>query len=109
MTDFEKLSKSDGFAEEAVSPYLVEPPVQRWRLKVGADGRVLIPAAARALMAISEDGIVNARVVDGQLQLTSTAVGIRRAQAIAAKYRKGTGSMVDALIAERREAAKQGD
>lgn len=60
-------------------------------------------------MELSKDGVVNARVVEGQLQLTSTAVGIKRAQAIAAKYRKGTGSMVDALIADRREAAKRGD
>lgn len=103
------MAVQGGFAEEVQSPYLAASPPQRWRLKIGADGRVVIPAAARALMELSKDGVVNARVVDGQLQLTSTVVGIRRAQTMAASYRKGTGSMVDALIAKRREAAKRGD
>ncbi len=103
------MADQEGFAEEAQTPFLAASSPQRWRLKIGTDGRVVIPAAARALMELSKDGVVNARVVEGQLQLTSTAVGIKRAQAIAAKYRKGTGSMVDALIADRREAAKRGD
>jgi bifunctional DNA-binding transcriptional regulator/antitoxin component of YhaV-PrlF toxin-antitoxin module len=111
MAKSKKMAETDapGFGEEAVSPYVAGAPAQTWRLKIGADGRLVIPAAARAAMELSDDGVVTARLVDGQLQLTSTFVGIRRAQALAKKYRKGSGSMVARLIAERREAASRGD
>jgi bifunctional DNA-binding transcriptional regulator/antitoxin component of YhaV-PrlF toxin-antitoxin module len=111
MVKSEKLvnTAASGFNEEAATPIVADAPAQRWRLKVGSDGRLVIPAAARAAMELGDAGVVNATLVDGQLQLTSPLVGIRRAQAFAKKHRKGSGSLVDELIAERREAAKRGD
>jgi bifunctional DNA-binding transcriptional regulator/antitoxin component of YhaV-PrlF toxin-antitoxin module len=109
MAKFDKLAENSGFGEEASPPYVADAPPQRWRLKVGSDGRLVIPAAARAAMELGQDGVLNATLEDGQLRLTSISVAIKRAQAFAKKHRKGSGSLVDALIAERREAAKRGD
>jgi bifunctional DNA-binding transcriptional regulator/antitoxin component of YhaV-PrlF toxin-antitoxin module len=109
MAKYHKMADNDGFGDEASPPYVADAPPQRWRLKVGSDGRLVIPAAARAAMELGQDGVVNATLEDGQLRLTSIPIAIKRAQAFAKKHRKGSGSLVDALIAERREAAKRGD
>ena len=103
------MAKDPGFAEGQAKYHA--PPVreQRWKLKIGADGRVVIPAAARALMMLDEDGMVTAYVEDGELRMISSQAAICRIQKIAAKYRREGHSVVDELIAERREAAAKGD
>jgi bifunctional DNA-binding transcriptional regulator/antitoxin component of YhaV-PrlF toxin-antitoxin module len=80
-----------------------------WRLKVGKDGRVVIPAIARAQMQLGPEGTVIARMVDGELRLTSPNVSLRRLQDIAMKYKKPEDSVVDEFIAERRAEAAQQD
>ncbi|NJM30430.1 MAG: AbrB/MazE/SpoVT family DNA-binding domain-containing protein [Rhizobiales bacterium] len=99
-----------GFDEEPSRFKLELPkPEEKWRLTVGKDGRVVIPAAARARMELGTDGLVIARIVDGELRLMSPLAGMRRAQEIAMKYKVPGQSVVDELIAERRAAAAKGD
>ena len=98
-----------GFAEDQAKYHSAPALPQRWVLKVGPDGRFVIPAAARALMDIPADGTVSAFIVDGELRIVSQRTAIRRAQAFIKAHRKGTGSMADELIAERRAAAERGD
>ncbi|MFN0192051.1 MAG: AbrB/MazE/SpoVT family DNA-binding domain-containing protein [Aestuariivirga sp.] len=100
-----------GFAEEPTRFKLDVPkPEQKWRLTVGKDGRVVIPAAAREQMALGTSGVVVARIVDGELRLMSPLAGMRRIQTISAKYKKPGESVVDEFIAERRaEAAREND
>jgi bifunctional DNA-binding transcriptional regulator/antitoxin component of YhaV-PrlF toxin-antitoxin module len=102
-------AKPGGFAEgqgAAPAPTMDEKP--RWTLYIGANGRVVIPAAARAAMQLGELGKVTAVLEDGELRLISPLVAIARLQELVKKLDKGTGSIADELIAERRaEALKE--
>lgn len=106
-------SETQGFSE-GQPRYGAAPPAKdhRWKLTIAADGRVVIPAAARAAMELDEFGTVTAVLRDGVLTLVSPHNAIRQIQAMVQKHREKhglTGSVVDELIAERREAAARGD
>ncbi len=69
------------------------------------EGRVLIPAELRRSLALKPDEPLNVYVVDGELRIVSRLQGIRRAQAIVAKYKKPGESVVDDFIRSRRDEA----
>ena len=100
-----KSSDQQGFAEGQANYQAAPELPQRWTLKVAPDGRFVIPAAARAMMDIGEEGKVTAYVEDGILKLVSPRVAIRLIQEMLKPYRSETGSIVDEFIAERREEA----
>ncbi len=77
------------------------------RLNVGADGRLLIPASLRAAMMLDDMGTVTAWVVDGELHVITPACAVEQLQNLVARADKGTGSVVDELIKERRTEAVQ--
>jgi bifunctional DNA-binding transcriptional regulator/antitoxin component of YhaV-PrlF toxin-antitoxin module len=107
-----KSPDQQGFAEGQANYEPASELPQRWKLKVAADGRFVIPAAARAAMELDEDGAVTAYLQDGELRLVSRRTAIRQVQAMVKEHRENhglTGSVVDELIAERREAAARGD
>jgi bifunctional DNA-binding transcriptional regulator/antitoxin component of YhaV-PrlF toxin-antitoxin module len=75
-------------------------------LTVGADGRVVIPAAMRRAMRLDDEGRVTALLdEDGVLTLISLDAAITKAQRYAMMLDRGEGSVVDELIAERRAEA----
>jgi AbrB family looped-hinge helix DNA binding protein len=74
----------------------------RARARIGAGGRLVIPAEIRRALGLKDGESVVLRVEDGELRVWSVREGIRRAQAIASKYIRPGESMVDELIAERR-------
>jgi AbrB family looped-hinge helix DNA binding protein len=77
-------------------------------VRVSDGGRVVIPADLRAKHGIAVGDTLVWREEGDQLVLSTRMAGIRRAQAIVAKYIKpGSPSMVDELIRERREAASR--
>lgn len=80
------------------------PPM---RLPVGRDGRLAIPADMRTAMLLDDDDAVTAEVVDGELRVLSAKAAVRHVQALARKLDKGHGSVVDELIADRREEARR--
>ena len=101
-----------GFSEGHTKYDPSSPKDQRWKLTIAADGRFVIPAAARAAMELDEYGTVTAVLRDGVLTLVSPSTAIRQIQAMVKEHREKhglTGSVVDELIAERREAAARGD
>jgi bifunctional DNA-binding transcriptional regulator/antitoxin component of YhaV-PrlF toxin-antitoxin module len=101
-------SETQGFAEGQARYYAAPELPQRWRLKVAADGRFVIPAAARAAMEIGEEGKVTAILQDGELHIVSPRVAIRKIQEMLKPYRSEKGSIVDEFIAEKRaEAARE--
>jgi bifunctional DNA-binding transcriptional regulator/antitoxin component of YhaV-PrlF toxin-antitoxin module len=111
-----KSPDQPGFAEGQAkyqAKYQATPELpQRWTLKVAPDGRFVIPAAARAAMELDDSGTVTAVLRDGVLTLVSPHTAIRQIQAMVKEHREKhglTGSVVDELIAERREAAARGD
>jgi AbrB family looped-hinge helix DNA binding protein len=77
------------------------------RTRVNANGRVVIPASYREALGIKAGDEVILRMEDGELRITTMKRRIERAQRLVRKYVKPGVSLVDELIAERREAAKR--
>ena len=77
------------------------------RMRVNANGRVVIPASYREALGIKAGDEVILRMEDGELRITTMKRRIERAQRLVRKYVKPGVSLVDELIAERREAAKR--
>ena len=77
------------------------------RIKLGPDGRVVIPAAFREALGLKEGEVLIASIEDGELHLFTIPAAIRRAQAIVRKYVPEGVSLVDELIAYRRREAEE--
>jgi AbrB family looped-hinge helix DNA binding protein len=79
---------------------------QETRLRINENGRVVIPAAFRKALGIEVGDEVVLRIQDDELRITTQQHSIQRAQRRAKKYLNPGTSMVDDLLAERREAAR---
>lgn len=77
------------------------------RMRVNANGRVVIPAPYREALGIKAGDEVILRMEDDELRITTMKRRIERAQRLVRKYVKPGVSLVDELIAERREAANR--
>lgn len=79
------------------------------RLKIDSAGRVVIPAEMRAAMIVKPGDTVTAEVVDGEFRIVSPGVALKRVQAFARAWKADNPgvSVVDELIAERREEARR--
>jgi len=75
--------------------------------RVNENGRVVIPASYRKALGIKAGDEVILRMEDDELRITTMKRRIERAQRLVRKYVKPGTSLVDELIAERREAAKR--
>ncbi|MBZ5657637.1 MAG: AbrB/MazE/SpoVT family DNA-binding domain-containing protein [Acidobacteriia bacterium] len=76
-------------------------------MRVNANGRVVIPAPYREALGIKAGDEVILRMEDDELRITTMKRRIERAQRLVRKYVKPGVSLVDELIAERREAANR--
>lgn len=79
----------------------------RIKIKVPANGRVVIPAEFREALGIPEGGDLIFRWEDDELRIATMQRNIERAQRHARQYIKPGVPLVDEFIAERREAAKR--
>jgi AbrB family looped-hinge helix DNA binding protein len=82
------------------------------KVRLGPDGRVVIPVAFREALNLREGDVVIASVDEGEVRLSTMDAVARRVQAMVRKFIPEGVSLVDELIAERRaEAAReeQGD
>ena len=77
------------------------------RTRVNENGRVVIPASFRERLGIRIGDEVVLRIEDDELRITTMKRNIERAQRLVRKHLKPGGSLVDDLIAERREAARR--
>lgn len=77
------------------------------RARVNQNGRVVIPAAYRKALGIKAGDEVVLRMEDDELHITTLKRRIEGAQRLVRKYVKPGVSLVDELIAERREAARR--
>jgi AbrB family looped-hinge helix DNA binding protein len=73
--------------------------------RMSKEGRVLIPADLRKSLGLKPDDALNVYAVDGEIRIISRMQAIRRAQAMAAKYKIPGQSVVDEFIREKREEA----
>ena len=85
--------------------------VPHTRLKIDSAGRIVIPAEMRAAMMVKPGDTVTAEVVEGVFRIVSPGVALKQVQAFAREWKaKNPGiSVVDELIAERREEARRED
>jgi AbrB family looped-hinge helix DNA binding protein len=79
--------------------------LQAWT-RLSEKGRLVIPAAIRAALGMDVGGVLEMRVVDGELRISTMRSRLRRAQESVRKYIPEGVSLSDELSAERREAAK---
>jgi len=77
------------------------------RVKVNENGRVVIPADFRRALGVDAGDEVILSWKDDEIRITTMQRRIERAQRHARQYVKPGVSLVDELIAERREAAKR--
>jgi antitoxin PrlF len=75
-------------------------------LTVAPSGRMIIPANMRAKLGCQKGGKLLARFVDDTIVLEPIDAAVTRAQALVRQYVPKTAGIVDELIAERHEAAK---
>jgi len=76
------------------------------RLRVNENGRVVIPAFFRKALGINIGDEVVLQIDDDELRITTVKRRVQRAQRLVRKHVKAGTSLVDELIAERREASK---
>ena len=76
------------------------------RQRVNENGRVVIPAAFRKSLGIEVGDEVVLRIQDDELRITAQQRRIQRARRRARQYVKPGTSLVNELLTERREAAK---
>lgn len=77
------------------------------RTRVNENGRVVIPASFRKALGINAGDEVVLRIEDDELRITTLKRRLKRAQRRIRQYVKPGRSLVNELLAERREAAQR--
>lgn len=77
------------------------------KLRLGPDGRVVIPAAFREALGLSEGDALIASINDGELTLLTRRAAVRKAQAIVRQFVPEGVSLVDELIEDRRREVER--
>ena len=75
-------------------------------MRVNENGRVVIPASFRKRLGIRVGDEVVLQIQGDELRITTLKRNMERAQRLVRKHVKAGTSLVDELIAERREAAR---
>lgn len=78
------------------------------KVRLGPDGRVVIPAAFREALGLKDGDAMIASLEDGELRLATMAAVARRVQALVRQFVPEGVSLSDELMAERRrEVARE--
>ena len=85
---------------------LMERTELKARTRLGEKGRIVIPAEMREALGMDAGGVLDLRIIDGELRISTIRSRIRRVQERASRYVKPGTLVSDELSAERREAAK---
>ena len=72
-------------------------------VKLGANGRLVIPAKYRKALGLEEGDELIVRLDEGELHLSTRKLAFRRAQELVRRYVPEGISLSDELIANRRE------
>ena len=99
--DEARLSKETAAKQ---SPNENQPPM---KVRLGPDGRVVIPAGFREALGLSEGDTLIASLVDGELHLLTIEAAVRKAQAIVRQFVPEGVSLVDELLQDRRREVER--
>ena len=80
---------------------------QQVKVRVSEKGRIVIPVSIREELGIKVGDVVDLRIEDKELRISTLKARIERAQKRVRKYIEPGKSLADELIAERREEAKR--
>jgi AbrB family looped-hinge helix DNA binding protein len=79
------------------------------RLRINENGRVVLPSSFRKELGIRSGDEILLRVEQDELRISTLRGRLKRAQDLVAQHVKPGTLLSEELIAERREAAKNGD
>ena len=74
--------------------------------KLGKGGRLVIPAAVRKLIGVSEGDDLILRYRDGRIEVMTVRQAVEAAQSLVARFVPGDRRLVEELLAERRTEAE---
>jgi AbrB family looped-hinge helix DNA binding protein len=94
----------DSEIKENTSPVLAKE--HRSRALLSEKGRLVIPASMRKALEMDAGDVLDLRIVNGELCITTLRSRIRRVQERASRFVLPGTLVSDELSAERREAAK---
>lgn len=77
------------------------------KTKLGANGRIVLPAAFRRALGVAEGDELVLILEDDGLRILSLSAAIRRAQALVRRYVPEGARLSDELLADRRVEAEQ--
>ena len=75
--------------------------------KIGKGGRIVIPAAMRKLIGVSEGDELILRYRDGRLEIMTVRQAVQEAQNLVSRFVPEDRHLVDELLAERRAEAER--
>jgi AbrB family looped-hinge helix DNA binding protein len=75
--------------------------------RINENGRIVIPASFRRALQMRAGDAVVLRIENDELRITTLRQRLAKAQRLVRKHVAANTSLVDELIAERREAAKR--
>jgi AbrB family looped-hinge helix DNA binding protein len=81
--------------------------VNETRARINENGRIVIPSSFRRALGISSGDTVVLRIENEELRITTLRQRLAKAQRLVRKHVSPATSLVDELIAERREAARR--
>jgi AbrB family looped-hinge helix DNA binding protein len=100
----EEMRNAKQAAKAKRSPNEKLPPA---KLRLGPDGRVVIPATFREALGLSEGDTLIASLVDGELHLLTIEAAVQKAQAIVRQFLPEGVSLVDELLEDRRREVER--
>jgi AbrB family looped-hinge helix DNA binding protein len=77
------------------------------RARLNNKGALVVPASIRRALGIKPGDWLLLRIIDGELRISTARQRLAKAQRIVRKHVPRGASLVDELIAERREAARR--
>ena len=81
--------------------------MDRLRVRIGTNGRFVIPLEYRRALGVSEGDEVFVRFVEGEMRVSTVDTGIKYAQSLVRRYVPEDSHLVDELIQERRDSAEK--
>jgi AbrB family looped-hinge helix DNA binding protein len=92
---------------ERPQPAIFDDNMPSVKVRLGPEGRVVIPAPIREALGLKEADVLFARLEGGEIKLLTPQAAMLRAQAIVRRFVPGGVSLADELIADRRREAER--